>query len=153
MKDDTVSAFDVTLEHLSKRINKLGWFFATICSWISRLIHNKRVCFVHFYWQTHRKKWILKTLNQRTTNSWKLDTCAYLIKQVNPSTAKLPLHFNGILAKLELLHTPHPGQNGRHFADDIFRCIFVNETFCIFIKFSLKFVLKGQLTKNQCWFR
>ena len=27
-----------------------------------------------------------------------------------------------------------PGQNGCHFADDIFRCIFVTEKFCIFIK-------------------
>ena len=25
------------------------------------------------------------------------------------------------------------GQNGRHFADDIFRCIFVNEKFCTLI--------------------
>ena len=31
-------------------------------------------------------------------------------------------------------------QNGRHFADNIFQCIFVNEKFCISIKISLKFV-------------
>ena len=36
-----------------------------------------------------------------------------------------------------------PGQNGRHFANDIFICIFVNETFCILIKISLIFVSKG----------
>ena len=41
-----------------------------------------------------------------------------------------------------------PGQNGRHFADDIFRCIFVNEKFCILIKISLKFVLKGPIENN-----
>ena len=35
-----------------------------------------------------------------------------------------------------------PGQNGRRFADDIFRCIFVNEKFYILIKISLKFVPK-----------
>ena len=40
------------------------------------------------------------------------------------------------------------GQNGRHFTDDISRCIFVNETFCILIKVSLKFVHKGQT--NNC---
>ena len=33
-----------------------------------------------------------------------------------------------------------PSQNGYHFANDIFRCIFVNEKFCILIKISLKFV-------------
>ena len=35
-----------------------------------------------------------------------------------------------------------PEQNGRHFADDIFRCIFVNETFCSLIKIPLRFVPK-----------
>ena len=40
------------------------------------------------------------------------------------------------------------GQNGRHFADDIFRCIFVNEKFCILIKISLKFVPKGPICNN-----
>ena len=38
-----------------------------------------------------------------------------------------------------------PRQNGRHFADDIFRCIFVNEMFCILIKISLKIVIKGPI--------
>ena len=38
-----------------------------------------------------------------------------------------------------------PEQHGRHFADDIFRCIFVNEKFCIAIQISLKFVPKGQI--------
>ena len=33
-----------------------------------------------------------------------------------------------------------PGQNGRHFPDDIFKCIFLNEKFCILITISLKFV-------------
>ena len=31
---------------------------------------------------------------------------------------------------------------GRHFADDIFKCIFVNEKFCILIKISSKIVPK-----------
>ena len=43
---------------------------------------------------------------------------------------------------------PPPGQNGRHFANDNFRCIFVNETFCIFHKFSLKFVPGGVIDNN-----
>ena len=37
------------------------------------------------------------------------------------------------------------GQNGHHFADDIFRCIFVNEKFCFLIKISLKFVPNGPI--------
>ena len=34
-------------------------------------------------------------------------------------------------------------QNGRHFADDIFKCIFLNKNVWIPIKISLKFVPKG----------
>ena len=41
-----------------------------------------------------------------------------------------------------------PAQNGRHCADDIFRCIFVNENFCILTKGSLKFVPKGPIDNN-----
>ena len=38
-----------------------------------------------------------------------------------------------------------PMQNGRHFPADIFKCIFINEKFCILIRISLKFVLKGPI--------
>ena len=35
-----------------------------------------------------------------------------------------------------------PKQNGSHFPDNIFKCIFMNENFCILIKISLKIVPK-----------
>ena len=41
-----------------------------------------------------------------------------------------------------------PGQNGCHLAEDVFRCIFVNEKFCISIKISLKFLPKGPIDNN-----
>ena len=41
------------------------------------------------------------------------------------------------------VNTLRPRQNGRHFADDIFKGIFLNESVWIRIKFSLKFVSKG----------
>ena len=40
------------------------------------------------------------------------------------------------------------GQNGRHYADDIFRCIFVNEIFCILVEITLKFVPKSPIDKK-----
>ena len=40
------------------------------------------------------------------------------------------------------------GQNGRHFADVIFRFIFVNEKLCILIKISLEFIPKGPINNN-----
>ena len=44
--------------------------------------------------------------------------------------------------------TLRPRQNGRHFADDIFKCIFSNENVWILIKISLKFVPKGPINNN-----
>ena len=46
-----------------------------------------------------------------------------------------------------LISTLRPGQNGRHFADDIFLCIFLNENIWISIKISLKFVPRGPVNK------
>ena len=43
------------------------------------------------------------------------------------------------------INTLRPRQNGRHFPDDIFRSIFVNENVWISINISLKFVLKGPI--------
>ena len=44
-----------------------------------------------------------------------------------------------------IFNSSPPGQNGRHFSDNVFRCIFVNGKFCILIKISLKLVLKGPI--------
>ena len=41
--------------------------------------------------------------------------------------------------------TLRPRQNGRHFPDDIFKCIFVNENVWIACKISLRFVPKGPI--------
>ena len=55
--------------------------------------------------------------------------------------------------------TLRPRQNGRHFADDIFKCILLNENVSIAIKISLKFVPKGPinnipaLVKIMAWRR
>ena len=43
------------------------------------------------------------------------------------------------------VNTLSPRQNGRHFPDDIFNCIFLNENVWISNGISLKFVPKGQI--------
>ena len=43
------------------------------------------------------------------------------------------------------LNTLRPRQNGRHFPDDIFKGIFLNENVLMSIKISLKFVPKGPI--------
>ena len=44
-----------------------------------------------------------------------------------------------------ILNSLRPRRNRRHFADDIFKCIFLNENVWIPIKSSLKFVPKGSI--------
>ena len=43
------------------------------------------------------------------------------------------------------VNTLRPRKNGRHFADDIFKCIFFDENVWIPIKISLKFVPHGPI--------
>ena len=44
----------------------------------------------------------------------------------------------------DFINTWRLRQNGRHFADDIFKCIFLNENVRISIEISLNFVPKGR---------
>ena len=57
---------------------------------------------------------------------------------------------SGILCNIEVsgFNSSLPGQNGSHFTDDIFRCIFVYENFDILIINLLKFVPKGPIDNN-----
>ena len=47
-----------------------------------------------------------------------------------------------------IVNSSSPGQNGRHFADDIFKCIFLNEKARVLTKISLNFVPKGPINHN-----
>ena len=44
-----------------------------------------------------------------------------------------------------IIHTFRLWQNGHHFPDDIFKCIFLNKNVLILFKISLKFVPKGPI--------
>ena len=51
---------------------------------------------------------------------------------------------NGLLpSQCQTFNTLSPRQNGRHFQDDNFKCIFFNKNVWIAIKIPLKFVTKG----------
>ena len=49
------------------------------------------------------------------------------------------------MPKPRLFNTLRPRRNRRHFADDIFKCILMNENVKISIKFSLKSVPRGPI--------
>ena len=56
-----------------------------------------------------------------------------------------PTLYLGSPVNFLFINTLRPRQNGRHFADDIFKCIFFNENVWISLKIVLKFVLKGPI--------
>ena len=47
-----------------------------------------------------------------------------------------------------VINSLRPRKNGRSFADDIFKCIFLTENVWISIKIPLKFVAKGPINNN-----
>ena len=53
--------------------------------------------------------------------------------------------FNIVLYLMVYVNTLSPRQNGRHSADNLFKCIFLNENIWILINISLNFVPKGPI--------
>ena len=48
-------------------------------------------------------------------------------------------------------NTLRPGRNKRHFAYDVFKCIFLDENIWILMKISLKFIPKGPINNIPAW--
>ena len=57
--------------------------------------------------------------------------------------------FNNILFFLYDINSSPPAQNGCQFADNIFKCIYVNENFCILLQISLMFLPKGLINNKS----
>ena len=64
-----------------------------------------------------------------------------------------PQWVNWLLFVKESLNSSPSSQNGRHFTDDILRCIFIIESFVFGLKFARSLFLRVQLTIDQHWFR
>ena len=57
----------------------------------------------------------------------------------------MPWLYQKTAGSCDSFNTLRPRQNGRHFADDNFKCIFLNENTSISINISLKFVPEGRI--------
>ena len=82
-------------------------------------------------------------------NRWQIASMSIDMKKLF-MVSHATFHF---LHALVYFNTLRPRQNGCHFADDIFKCIFLNENIWTLIKISLKFVPRVPLTVIQHWFR
>ena len=107
--------------------------------WISRHLRKhstyKKYCFILFIqiYCHGIQVWLVK-------NSLSPNFTAYMARR----ELTFPMLYVNIL---------RPKQTGHHFADDIFKCIFVNENLPIMIQISLQVVLNAMLTVCHHWFR
>ena len=88
------------------------------------------------------------------TYLWRQIPCMMIRLHAALSSSNNSSHVTGIIASHKHhINSSPPGQNGHYVTDNIFRCIFMYEKFCILITISLKFILRVQLTINQHCFR
>ena len=152
--------YNILHNPLDNAIGRLGFAIKTTPVWS---IHIHRFIFYAFTWfqlsntDKHPNNYVAWTNNQ-CKNKWfflSQDWLTHIIYSTWNDTVLF--HVQELYAML--LNSPHTGQNGRNFADDIFKCIFLNENFCILIRISLKFISKGPienkwaLVKTMSWCR
>ena len=68
----------------------------------------------------------------------------------------VPWHLHSLslcFGQKDMVNSSPPGQNGRYFAGNIFKCIFMNEIFIFGFKFPWSMLPRDQLTIIQHWFR
>ena len=113
--------------------------FSLICAWISGWVNNREAGDLRR--QRAHYGVIVMVLASGTRS---------LIKQPQSHWSCMTLYscvflYTCIFLGIFVINTLMPRQNGRHFADVIFKCIFLNENAWIHIKISLKFVPKGSI--------
>ena len=115
------------------------WHHLSGSSWVEKMTNH----YPNQWWLL--VKWVLRNQHQWKSSkqnkiNFHLTKCIWKL-----SPAKCRPVF---LFRPRCINSSPLGQNGRHFADDIFRCIFVNEKSCILTKISLKFVPMGPIDNN-----
>ena len=93
----------------------------------------------------------------KVTGNWSLHHLNTLNSQCNKRLKSFVIWYDSQLSLTYLLrsiathtsaltlNTFRPRQDGRYFADDVLKCIFLNENVWISLKITLKFVPKGQI--------
>ena len=127
-------SFDVYFDlRPNKRLSKQswGWWFETLSPplWRHR---NVKVRIFKLY------QIIILYQHRRVWNSAEY-VKMYSALQNIPIYVQITKYCSSAASSVRLL-PPTLGQDGHHFVDDIFRCIFLNEKFCIWVGISLKFV-------------
>ena len=121
-----------------------GWIYVTI--YMEQLSTINRTLFI-------KSKWSLKFIDSHALRAHVHFYCITI--SVSCFFAGIILLWNHILSSLYTvtslntdINSSTPEQNGRHFADDIFKCIFVNEKFRNSVKSLLNCILEGPIDNN-----
>ena len=117
--------------YLNQCWNVVDWTLRHRLQW--NLNRNSHIFFLENASENIVRKILAILLNRNVINSWPLQSIPYSLFFINCSR-----HF---------LNTVRQKQNGRHFGDDIFKCIFLAENVWISIDtcISLKFICKCQI--------
>ena len=96
----------------------------------------------------------LQVIASRATDILDIQLDRFILsRKVSPKTCKLP-HFVGtVFTNHVCFNTLRPRQNGRHFTDNNFKTIFLNENCCMLIQISLKYVSSGPVDNKPHWFK
>ena len=112
-------------------------------------------CTFHRIWiYVEPSAWLIGDCRVRTSGLLVKGLCMYSIclcqYQGMQLTREHNLHMNIMSPPIgwNLVISFPPGKNGRHFADGLFKCIFVDGKFRILIQSSVKFVPKGPIDNN-----
>ena len=139
--------FQLTKQIIHCQYQACWWYGEARCCWT-----NSRVDFRRFY-----KRYTLSFLYRRRINSLLSDSewniSLFSIEEARPLSWRFPYCFwRGVAEECfddntspTHFNSLRPRPNRRHFADDIFKCIFENENEWITPRISLKFVPKVRI--------
>ena len=96
--------------------------------------------------------WLIVNCNLRNKFQWSINWNSHSFIQEN-AFENIVCEMGAILPRGRWVNTLRPRQNGRYFADDIFKCIFLNENVWISLQISLKFVPKGSINNIPSLFQ
>ena len=104
---------------------------------------NPKAYKIFFSWaRPQRLGWSLRVSENQTlwNKIWSPESGRWLVAQ--NFLHRLHVISCHVCSRVQCVNTLRTRQDGRHFPDDIFKCIFLNENVDISIKISLKFVPK-----------
>ena len=143
---------DVTMTSIGSQITSLTIVYSTVYSDADQRKHQSSTSLA-FVWGIHRDRWIPRTKGQLRGKCFHLMTSSCvdltyysIASRWNMSHWRLLL---GLLSWYLISNTLWPGQNGQHFPDDFFKCIFLNEN----VGFHWSLFLRFEWTILPHWFR